>query len=149
MEFCGKHNNSLDAKGRLIIPAAFRENLSSYDSTTLFITNDVFDKCLIAYPVAEWKKLVEKAKSRPQTYDGVKYYMRRVIGSATKCEMDKQGRVLISAALRKDAGLTGEVVLIGLGDKIEIWDSGEHDSVNDLSPAQKEAFKEEFHQLGL
>jgi MraZ protein len=149
LEFSGKHNNSLDAKGRLIIPAPFRESLSAYDSATLVITNEVFDKCLSAYPIAEWKKLVDKVKALPQTSDAVKYYMRRVIGSATKCEMDKQGRILVSAALRKDAGLTNEIVLIGLGDRIEIWDNEEFDSVAGPSKTDREAFKEEFNQLGL
>jgi MraZ protein len=149
LEFSGKHNNSLDAKGRLIIPAPFREGLSGYDSSTLVITNEVFDKCLSAYPIAEWKKLVEKVKVLPQTSDAVKYYMRRVIGSATKCEMDKQGRILVSAALRKDASLTNEIVLIGMGDRIEIWDNAEFESVAGPSKADKEAFKEEFNQLGL
>jgi len=149
LEFSGKHNNSLDPKGRLIIPAMFRENLASYDSATLVVTNDVFDKCLCAYPLVEWKNLVDKVKALPQTSDAVKYYMRRVIGSATKCGMDKQGRILISAALRKDAGLNNEIVLLGLGDRIEIWDNEEFESVAGPSKADKEAFKEEFNQLGL
>ncbi len=149
LEFLGKHYNSLDAKGRLIIPAPFRESLSAVDSATLVVTNEVFDKCICAYPPAEWKLLVEKVKALPQTSDAVKYYMRRVIGSAVKCDMDKQGRILVSPALRKDAGLISEIVLIGLGNRIEIWDKAEFEGVTVPSETDKEAFKEAFNQHGL
>ncbi len=129
LEFIGKHYNSLDAKGRLIIPAPFRESLAGTDSSTLFVTNDAFDKCICAYSIEEWKLMVAKVKALPQTSDAVKYYMRRVIGSAVKCEMDKQGRILISPALRKDAGLGSEIVLIGVGERIEIWDKAGFEGV--------------------
>jgi len=148
--FTGKHYKSLDAKGRIIIPAPFREILSSKDhSSTLIITNDVFDKCLCAYPVDEWQKLVEKASSLPQTNDAVKYYMRRVIGSAVECEIDKQGRLLLPPALRTDAGLNSEVVLIGLGNRIEIWDKEKHSDVTDPEKVDKEGYKLELNRLGI
>jgi len=148
--FTGKHYKSLDAKGRVIIPAPFREILSSTDhSSTLIITNDVFDKCLCAYPVDEWQRLVEKASSLPQTNDAVKYYMRRVIGSAVECEIDKQGRLLLPPALRTDAGLNSEVVLIGLGNRIEIWDKEKHSDVTDPEKVDKEGYKLEFNRLGI
>ena len=110
--FSGKHYNSLDPKGRLIVPATFREILSTNHSSKLIITNEVFDRCLSAYPVDEWQKLIDKVNQMPQTSDAVKYFMRRVIGSAIECEIDKQGRVLVSAALRTDAALDSEVVLL-------------------------------------
>jgi len=148
--FSGKHYKSLDAKGRVIIPAPFREILSSKDhSSILIITNDVFDKCLCAYPVDEWQKLVEKASTLPQTNDAVKYYMRRVIGSAVECEIDRQGRLLLPPALRTDAGLNSEVVLIGLGNRIEIWDKEKHSDVTDPEKVDREAYKLEFNRLGI
>jgi MraZ protein len=147
--FSGKHYKSLDSKGRLLVPAPFREILSSNHSSKLIITNEVFDKCLSAYPVDEWQKLLDKVNHMPQTSDAIKYYMRRVIGSAVECEIDKQGRVLVAPALRVDAVLNGEVVLLGLGNRIEIWDKGELEDVADPSKIDKEAFKEEFINLGL
>jgi MraZ protein len=147
--FSGKHYNSLDPKGRLIVPAPYREILSSNHSSQLIITNEVFDRCLCAYAVDEWQKLIEKVNQMPQTSDAVKYFMRRVIGSAVECEIDKQGRVLVSSALRVDAGLNSEVVLLGLGNRIEIWNRNEFEGVADPSKIDKQSFKEEFTKLGL
>ena len=147
--FSGKHYKSLDSKGRLLVPAPFREILSSNHSSKLIITNEVFDKCLSAYPVDEWQKLLEKVNQMPQTSDAVKYFMRRVIGSAVECEIDKQGRVPVVPALRVDAVLNGEVVLLGLGNRIEIWDKGALEEVADPAKIDKDAFKDEFIHLGL
>jgi MraZ protein len=147
--FSGKYYNSLDSKGRLIIPAPFREILSSEHSSRLIFANEIFDRCLSVYPVDEWKKLIEKVNQLPQTSDAVKYYMRRVIGSAVESDVDKQGRILISSALRTDAGLNSETVIIGLGNRIEIWDRNEFEGVADPSKIDKKAFKEEFANLGL
>ncbi len=149
LEFLGKHYNSLDAKGRLIIPAPFRESLASADSATLVVTNDVFDKCLCAYSAAEWRQLVEKVRALPQSSDAMKFYLRRVIGSAVKYDIDKQGRILVSPALRRDAGLNSEVVLVGLGSRIEIWDKQEYEGVTEPSETEKDAFKEAYDQHGL
>ena len=148
-DFSGKHYKSLDAKGRLIIPAPFREILSFNHSSKLIITNDVFDKCLCAYAVEEWQQLIDRVNQLPQTSDAVKYYMRRVIGSAVESEIDRQGRVLLSPALRVDSGLSGEVVLLGLGNRIEIWDKTELEGVADPSKVDTKSFKEEFANLGL
>jgi MraZ protein len=147
--FSGKHNKSLDAKGRLIIPAPFREFLSSNHSSKLIITNEVFDECLCAYHSEEWQKLIDKVNQMPQTSDAVKYFMRRVIGSAMESEIDKQGRVLVSPALRSDAGLNSEVVMLGLGNRIEIWDKNKYEGVADPSKIDRQAYKEEFTSLGL
>ena len=147
--FSGTYFNTLDAKGRFIIPAPFREILSSTHSSKLIFANEVFDRCLCAYPVDEWNKLIEKVKEKPQTSDAVKYFMRRVIGSAYECEIDRQGRVLISSGLRASAGLNNEIVLIGLGNRIEVWDKSEHENVTDPSKIDKKAFKEEFAALDL
>ena len=81
--------------------------------------------------------------------DAVKYFMRRVIGSAVECEIDKQGRVPVVPALRVDAVLNGEVVLLGLGNRIEIWDKGALEDVADPAKIDKDAFKDEFIHLGL
>jgi len=147
--FSGKYYNTLDSKGRIFIPAPFREILSSNYTTKLIFTNDVFDRCLCAYPVDEWNKLIEKVKGMPQTLDAVKYYMRRVIGSAIECEIDKQGRILIPSALRIDAGLNTEVVLIGLGNRIEIWDKDELENIADPKKIDKKTYMQQLSELGL
>jgi len=147
--FSGKHYYSLDPKGRVIIPAPFREILSSNYSLKLIFVNDVFDRCLCAYPAEEWNTLMEKIKEKPQTLDAIRYYMRRVVGSATECEIDKQGRVLIPSALREDAGLDSEVVLVGQGNRIEIWNKKELENVADPSKIDKKTVMEQLSNLGL
>jgi MraZ protein len=147
--FSGKHYKSLDSKGRVIVPALFREILSFSNSSKLIITNDVFDRCLCAYSVDEWQKLIDRANQLPQTSDSVKFYMRRVIGSAIESEVDKQGRVLVAPALRVDAGLNSEIVLLGLGNRIEVWDRSELEGMADPARIDKKTFKEELAALGL
>lgn len=147
--FSGKYYYTLDLKGRIIIPAPFREILSSNYSLRLIFTNDAFDRCLCAYPVDEWNKLMEKVKEKPQASDALRYFMRRVIGSAIEGEIDKQGRVLIPSALRVDAGLNGEVVMVGQGNRIEVWDRKEFESVADPSKIDRRAIMAELSGLGL
>jgi MraZ protein len=115
----------------------------------LILANEVFDKCLCAYPVDEWNRLLDKVKDKPQTSDAVKYFMRRVIGSAQECEIDKQGRILVSSVLRSSAGLNSEIVVIGLGNRIELWDRNECDRIGDPQKINKEAMQEEFSNLDL
>jgi MraZ protein len=147
--FSGKHYKSLDSKGRVIVPAPFREILSLSNSSKLIITNDVFDKCLCAYAADEWQKLIDRANELPQTSDAVKFYMRRVIGSAIESEVDKQGRVLVAPALRVDAALNSEIVLLGLGNRIEVWDRSELEGMADPARIDKKTIKEELAALGL
>ncbi len=150
--FLGKHYNTLDPKGRIIIPAPFREILSSTKNTKLIIANDAFDQCLCAYPVEEWTRLVDRVKDKPQTMDSVKYFMRRVVGSAVECEFDKQGRILVPSALRTDAGLDGEVtevVVLGQDTRIEIWDRNGLEEVADPTKINKDVFKDELSGLGI
>jgi MraZ protein len=147
--FSGKHYYTLDQKGRIIIPAPFREILSTNYTSKLMFGNDAFDRCLCAYPVDEWNVLMEKIKGMPQTRDSIRYYMRRVIGSAVECDIDKQGRVLVPSALRLDAGLDSEVVLMGQGNRVEIWDKDELESVADPSKIDRKSYMEELSNLGL
>ena len=148
--FSGTYYNTLDPKGRVIIPAQFRELLaSSHNNSKLILANEVFDKCLRAYPVDEWSLLIEKMKDKPQTSEAVKYFMRRVIGSAQECEIDRQGRILVPSVLRLNAGLNSEIVLIGLGEKLELWDRNEYDSTVDPRKINKDAMREEFLKLDM
>ena len=147
--FSGKYYYSLDQKGRIIIPASFREILSSNYTSKLLLTNDVFDRCLCAYPVDEWTLLINKIKGMPQTLDSVRYFMRRVIGSAVECEIDRQGRVLIPSSLRTDGGLNSEVAIMGQGNRIEIWDKNELENVADPSKIDRASFMEQLSNLGL
>jgi MraZ protein len=120
--FIGHHTYSLDNKGRVSIPSDFREVLSErYDEKLVLMKH--YDRCLVAYPVEEWQKLDEKISALPASDPMVTKYLRSFYSSAKVCELDGQGRVLVPSALKSYAGLTREVIIIGLSNKIEIWDS--------------------------
>jgi MraZ protein len=147
--FSGKYYYTLDPKGRVIIPAPFREIISSNYNPKLYVVNDIFDNCLHIYPQEEWSKLEEKVRTLPKMDEDVKFFIRKVIGSAQEVEIDKQGRILVSAAQREDAALHSEIVIVGQLDKIDLWDRKEWDSVNDLSRIDKKATAEKLAAYGL
>ena len=147
--FSGKYYYTIDPKGRVIIPSPFREIIFTNYSTKLYITNDVFDKCLHIYPQEEWSRLEEKVRLLPKSQDEIKFFMRRVIASAQEVELDKQGRILVPAAHREDAVLNTDIVIVGQIDKIELWDRKEWDAVNDPSRIDKKVVAEKLAAYGL
>ena len=147
--FSGKYYYTLDPKGRIIIPAPFREIISINYSPKLYIVNDIFDNCLHIYPQEEWSKLEEKVRTLPKMDEDVKLFIRKVIGSAQEVEIDKQGRILVSAAQREDAALHSDIVIVGQLDKIDLWDRKEWDAVYDLSRIDKKATAEKLAAYGL
>jgi transcriptional regulator MraZ len=147
--FSGKYYYTLDPKGRLIIPAPFREIISSNYNPKIYVVNDIFDKCLHLYPQEEWIKIEDKVRQLPKSDEEVKIFMRRVISSAQEIEMDKQGRILVPASHREDAGLKSEIVVVGQVEKIDLWDRAEWNSVNDLSKIDKRAVAEKLAAYGL
>ncbi|GMA49180.1 transcriptional regulator MraZ [Alicyclobacillus contaminans] len=114
--FMGEYQHTLDDKGRMIVPVKFREPLGSS-----FVMTRGLDKCLFVYPQSEWEILEAKLKSLPMTRADARSFVRFFFSGATECELDKQGRVLISASLREYAGLQREAVVIGVSNRIEIW----------------------------
>jgi MraZ protein len=147
--FYGKYYYSLDPKGRLIIPAPFREILNSNYSIKIYLTNALFDSCLHIFPQEEWNKLQEKVRPLPKTDEAVRLFMRRVIASAQECEIDKQGRVLIPSSLREDAKLNIEVAVVGQIDRIDLWDRKEWDNVADPTKVNRREFEERLSSLGI
>jgi len=117
--FRGRHEHTIDPKGRVSIPAKFREILTKKYDERLVITN--FDGCLVAYPYEEWIRLEEKASSLSMVKKETRSFMRFFYSSAIECILDKQGRILIPQTLREYADLEKEVVLVGQLRKIEIW----------------------------
>ena len=135
--FSGKYYYTVDPKGRIIIPAFFREIIVTNYSTKLYITNDSSEKCLCIYPLEEWNKLQELVRTKPRSDKYIKYFMKRVIGSAVEIEMDKQGRVLIPAALRVDAKINTNIAIVGQLERIELWDRAEYDALFEPSHMDK------------
>jgi MraZ protein len=117
--FRGRHEHTIDPKGRVSIPAKFRDVLTKKYDDRLVITN--FDGCLVAYPYEEWIHLEEKASSLSMVKKETRAFMRFFYSSAIECGLDKQGRILIPQTLREYADLDKEVVLVGQLRKIEIW----------------------------
>jgi MraZ protein len=145
--FRGRFEYSIDAKGRLSIPAKFRETLAtSYDSR-LIVTN--FDQCLWAYPVAEWLELERKVGALPQFLDEVKALQRVFISAATECPIDKPGRILLPPSLRDYAGIERDVVLVGMTKRIEIWSKERWDKVFEDAQDKLESLGARLADLGL
>ncbi len=120
--FRGSFEHTVDAKGRVSIPSKFREIISDRYDGRLVLTMD-FDHCLTVYPLEEWEKLEEKIKTLPMMKQEVKDFMRFVFSSATECELDKQGRILIPPLHRERADINKNVMVIGIMNKIELWDA--------------------------
>lgn len=114
--FMGQYNHTIDSKGRLIIPAKFREHLGN-----TFILTRGLDQCLFGYPIHEWKLIEEKMKGLPLTKKDARAFTRFFFSGATECEIDKQGRINISTPLIQYAKLEKECVVIGVSNRIEIW----------------------------
>ena len=147
--FSGKYYYCVDLKGRIIVPAPFREIISSNYSTKLYITNAPFDRCLYIYPLEEWNRLQEQVRTKPRSDEAIRFFLRRVIASAVEVEMDKQGRVQIPIALREDANINTNVVIAGQIERIELWDRNEWDSLFDLSKIDKKSIEEKLSVYGL
>lgn len=120
--FRGRYEHTIDEKGRISIPSKFREILNKKYDDRLVITN--YDHCLIAFPFNEWSVLEEKTKALPLLKKEAKTFLRFFYSSGIDCTIDKQGRLLIPQTLRDYASLQKDVVLVGEGSKIEIWDKG-------------------------
>ncbi len=114
--FMGEYNHTIDAKGRLIVPAKFREILGDN-----FIVTKGLDGCLFVYPNDEWTRFEEKLKSLPLTNKNARQFTRFFLAGAAACEVDKQGRILLPQVLREFASLEKDVVLVGVASRIEIW----------------------------
>lgn len=112
---------SLDAKGRLAIPTRYRAGLQEVCEGQLVVTIDR-DRCLLIYPLAQWEEVEYKLVRLSSTDPRARSLKRLLLGHAEECEMDGQGRILLSAPLRDFARLERRVVLVGQGNKFELWD---------------------------
>ncbi len=114
--FMGEYNHTIDAKGRLIVPAKFREALGDE-----FVVTKGLDGCLFVYSNSEWNAFEEKLRTLPLTNKNARQFTRFFLAGAAACEVDKQGRILLPQVLREFAKLEKDVVLVGVASRIEIW----------------------------
>lgn len=112
----GEFHHNIDEKGRLIIPAKFREEIGNS-----FVVTRGLDGCLFVYSLVEWEKIVSKLKKLPFTKKDARIFTRFFLSAATVCEFDKQGRINIVDSLIEYAEIKKECVIIGVNDRLEIW----------------------------
>ena len=135
----GEFRHSIDAKGRLFIPARLRDELGEHFTVTRGL-----DKCLAIYPEAEWNVLEERIRNLPMSK--ARDLQRFFFSSAFDAELDSQGRILLPAGLRTYAGLTKEAVITGVSNHAEIWDAARWDAYNDA--ITEERIVEAMEELG-
>ena len=119
--FSGRYNHAIDDKGRIKVPQKIKDALVSvYDDTSVVITN--MDKCLVAYPLEEWRKLEEKALKLPSMQKDVLEFLRYFFSGAEEVELDKMDRIHIPQSLKLSGNLNKEAVVVGIINRFEIWD---------------------------
>lgn len=119
--FRGATKVTLDAKGRMAMPTRYRDRLSSRCDGQLIVTVDR-DNCLLVYPLPDWEELERKLVRLPSMNKTARRIVRIMVGYATEVDMDASGRILVSRELRDFAGLEKQAMLIGQGNKFELWD---------------------------
>ena len=142
--FLGEYLHNIDSKGRLTLPAKFRGELAR----GVVVTRG-FEGCLVVYPVDEWEKLTQKIDSLPHTQKDARMLARLLYSGAGDCIPDKQGRVLLPTYLREFASVDGETMIIGLHNRLEIWNPERWRSIKDEMETQADIIAEHFAGQGI
>ena len=137
--FLGTYEPRLDEKGRLILPAKFRDELGR----GVVLTRGQ-ERCLYAFPVAEFEELHKRLQQAPVTSKQARDYLRVFLSGASDEVPDKQGRITVPANLRKYAGLDRDLAVIGAGTRLEIWDA---QAWADYLAEQEQAFSETAEEI--
>lgn len=140
--FTGQYNHTVDTKGRLIIPSKFREILGEQ-----FVVTKGMDGCLFAFSNDDWKVFEEKLKALPITNKNARKFARFFLAGAGEVELDKQGRILLPQHLREFGEIDKDVVLVGVGSRIEIWDRDKWTDEN--SDDDMDAIGESMESIGI
>ena len=130
----GEYNHTIDTKGRLIVPAKYRELLGD-----AFVVTKGLDGCLSMYPDNEWQEFENKLRQLPMNKKNARQLTRFFLAGATNCEVDKQGRILLPSNLREYAAIEKEVVSVGVLSRVEIWskdrwsENGDYDDMDEIA----------------
>ncbi len=119
--FRGLNSLNMDVKGRVTIPTQYRQAVTEEANGQLVITIDTEDRCLLLYPLPQWRTIEERLEQLPTFQPAARRIQRLLIGHATELELDRNGRILLPALLREYAGLDKTVMLVGQGKRFEIW----------------------------
>lgn len=133
--FLGEYERNLDEKSRVAIPIELRSGLG-----TGAVMTRSFDNCLCIYPAARWEVLANALDDFPQVRSEARILARSLFGGAVPCDFDRQGRIVIPAFLREHAGISGEVIVVGVNSHVEVWS-------REAWLQQKQRFEKESAQL--
>lgn len=142
--FIGEYSHNLDDKGRLAIPVKFRRELSKGAVVTRGI-----DSCLFVYTKTGWAKLAEKLAALPISQANSRAFSRLMLAGAMDMEVDKQGRAIVPEYLRVFAGLKKEVIIAGLGGRLEIWDDAKWKTYKTQTESESGSIAERMAELGV
>ena len=147
--FRGYSYHTIDNKGRIIIPARFRDIIRANGGDSVLVSR--MDNCLVGYSIDEWRKLESKILSMAEKSENIRRFRRVFIGGASECNYDKQDRILIPQALREYAKLEKDIVMVGVLDHFEIWSRAKWDVENtDIEKdMKKEEVRNEIAKLGI
>ena len=140
----GEYEHTLDVKGRLIMPSKLRDDIGDK-----FIITKGLDGCLFGFSLSEWEQFEEKLKSLPLTNKNARDFVRFFLSGAVSIEIDKQGRFLVASNLREYASMEKEVVIIGVGTRIEFWSKENWNKYNNSDSISAENLAENMTMLGI
>jgi len=145
--FQGSQSLNVDVKGRVAVPSRYRDLLAAVCEGRLVVTANPYERCLNIYPEPQWKEVKAKIEALPNSNKKVRRLQRLVLGNASELDMDGNGRLLLPPTLREFASLDKKVVLVGLGDKAELWSEQSWNEM--LDESDDEPMPEEMNNLSL
>jgi MraZ protein len=145
--FRGQFVHSVDAKGRVSLPARFRDVLVSDGDARFVLTPALFDPCLHLYPMRAWEEFEKKMLELPTLERNAVRFRRMYVSAAVECELDGSGRVLIPPHLRERASLEKEVLWAGMGRILELWSKTEWDRALTLTSEEQAEFRQAMEQI--
>ena len=140
--FIGEYYHNLDAKGRIIIPAKFRDELNG-----TFILTRGLDGCLTIYATEKWEKIFEEINKLPETKEATRQYIRMLTANACECTLDNKGRILITANLSGSVNITKECVMVGANNHVEIRDKATWNAYMDDASKNFENIADSYSDL--
>ncbi|KAF0226653.1 MAG: cell division protein MraZ [Erysipelotrichaceae bacterium] len=140
--FMGEYRHNTDSKGRIIVPARFRDELGNQ----LILTKGL-DGCITVYTPPQWDRIIEQLYKLPNTKKESRMYIHMVTSKAAECEVDGAGRILIPQNLLEEAAIKKECVVIGVADHVEIWSSARWEAYSSIASAAFESVAEELTEF--
>lgn len=145
--FRGQFVHSVDAKGRVSLPARFRDVLLADGDARFVLTPALFDPCLHLYPMRAWEEFEKKMLELPTLERNAVRFRRMYVSAAVECELDGSGRVLVPTHLRERASLEKEVLWAGMGRILELWSKTEWDRALTLTAEEQAEFRQAMEQI--